>query len=306
MNRWILCALIGAGIACASASAATNVIVQHNANLHEGTNYYIFQLEMRVTIILGVEGETFEFEAMTVEDPNDPNGTYVSEGDINSITALENAGPVTITVVGQPGHDFGARDIGEIDLDNTGVTGTIAALTMSGDFGAAGPMSTHYAGALSIAGAALSDINIWQGLTGPSAIGVLWGTLFTPSIDAPLSITLLWGTLLAGTVNATVAVDTLDVGLLSADDVNAPLTIGTMTEGTVDAQSEVEAGYLHSDLILTGAGPHYGLIHVNYFDEAEDTISIGGSFLGEIGFGFCGAPPVAGSVEVFGDVDTLN
>jgi hypothetical protein len=28
MNRWILCALIGAGIACATAIGATNVIVQ--------------------------------------------------------------------------------------------------------------------------------------------------------------------------------------------------------------------------------------------------------------------------------------
>ncbi len=169
-------ALVCALTACAWCAwgQEVNIICQHNGNLVYGTHYTISgPPEDAVRILVGVQGETFEFEALLLEDPNDPN-TYVGPGDVNGITADPNAGPVTISVVGHNGHEFGARDIGAIDLDAAGVTGTIAALNISRDFGALGPLRAGAAAALTFGHDVLSSVEVSGPISGPVVIA---GTL---------------------------------------------------------------------------------------------------------------------------------
>jgi hypothetical protein len=140
MRRAVLvCALTACVVPCVLGDP-NNVIVQRNGDLQYGTHYTIDQDLRRVNILLGVENTTFEFEAGFYNgDPNDPN-SYVEPGDIDYIGATEDAGPVTITIVGQPGHAYGARDVGQIDLSASGVTGTIDDITLSRDLGTYGPV----------------------------------------------------------------------------------------------------------------------------------------------------------------------
>ncbi len=120
---WV-CAL---GVGIAALGDPVNVIYQHNSNLVQGTHYEIFgPPENRVRILAGVQGETFEFEAALEE-----NGQYVDPGDIRVISTLDDAGPVEITIVGHNGHTYGARDVGTIALDATGVDGAIGDVTLS-------------------------------------------------------------------------------------------------------------------------------------------------------------------------------
>ncbi len=113
-----------------SALAADNVIKQHNTDLEPGTHYTINQGQKRVTILLGVQYEIFEFEAGLYDDPNDPN-SYAGPGIINGIEVDPNAGEVAITVVGHDGHTYGAQDVGKILLDVTGVVGTVVDVDLS-------------------------------------------------------------------------------------------------------------------------------------------------------------------------------
>lgn len=138
----LVCALL-ACVAAQSLGEPDNWIYQHNQNLEFGVDYSI-DLEGRVSIMLGEPNEVFMFESVEWNgDPNDPNN-YVGPGDIAGISASVNAGSVTITIVGNinynHGQDFGARDIGLIDLDATGVDGAIAAARISRYLGTLGPL----------------------------------------------------------------------------------------------------------------------------------------------------------------------
>jgi len=143
-----------------------NEIRQHNPMYgEEPGQYWRIEPVDRVRILQSIPGQTFEFEAVLVEagQPDRP-------GIMSSIVADAYAGAVTITVVGHDGHDYGAEDIGEINLSATGVTGTIEALTISGDFGAAGPMLAVSAGALSIGGDLLGELWVEGEISGPLTI----------------------------------------------------------------------------------------------------------------------------------------
>lgn len=163
MGRAVLvCALMAclAPRALGEPSDPNNVIWQHNPQLTEGTHYTINQSQRRVTIIQGVIDQTFEFEAgLYGGDPSDPD-EYVGPGNIDYILAAENAGPVNITVVGHNGHQFGALNVGQVDLDAAGVTGTIVDLLIDGDLAEFGPVRAAVVDYISLNGNILDDVEL--------------------------------------------------------------------------------------------------------------------------------------------------
>lgn len=90
-----------------------------------------------VTIVLGITGETFVFEART-EELQGEEWVDQGPGDIDLIEADVDAGEVTITILPTGTHTWGARDVKEIDLDATGVDSDIADMTISGDLATQG------------------------------------------------------------------------------------------------------------------------------------------------------------------------
>ncbi len=129
MRATVLVWALGACLGMCALADPVNVIYQHNPNLEAGVHYRIFDPpDNRVTILAGVAGQTFQLEA-TLED----NGVYQGPGDINRIEADPDAGPVEITIVGHNGHEYGARDVGTIDLDAPGVEGAIGSMKLSGN-----------------------------------------------------------------------------------------------------------------------------------------------------------------------------
>jgi hypothetical protein len=161
----LLCAL-GAIVATGSAQTV-NKIYQHNGayqdpndpNLPNLYYYYVAQGAQTIVISHGIDGQTFVFEAAL-----ENNGVYEDPGDIRSIIAVEDAGTVALTIVGQPGHDFGAREVGTIQLAVSGVTGTVEALTISSTLNGQGPSQAHAAGVLNIGNDVLDNIDIAQGI----------------------------------------------------------------------------------------------------------------------------------------------
>ena len=129
-------------VACtvASAQAPDNVIYQHNPDYNDPNTpgypfYTIWSEEQQITIHRVLPGEVFEFEAVLEE-----NNQYVGPGDINLVTADENAGRVDLTFVGHNGHPWGAADIKEIRLNQPGVTGVIRELHIANNLGDLGPI----------------------------------------------------------------------------------------------------------------------------------------------------------------------
>ena len=186
---------------------ADNHIYQHNGNLYPEINYRINQDALQVTILQGVQNETFEFVAVLY----DPNGQYQSPGDINLIVADPNAGSVAITVVGsindQHGQPYGAANVKQITLNAPGVTGVIQQLRVGGNLAELGPVLVHRLdGPIAVsdpsdpnyatAGAILNDLQIgWlnggiscrtmQNLTVTD--GTVWATVDIGDIDNPSS-----------------------------------------------------------------------------------------------------------------------
>ena len=138
MPRQLTYCVLGILLAAQVQGQNVNWIFQHNSNLELGEDYAVNQFAKEVTILQAVPGETFEFEARW--------GRFVGElwvddraGDIDLITANDNAGAFTITVVPDIGTFYGARDVKEIKLDQAGVTSTIASMKLSGSLGELGP-----------------------------------------------------------------------------------------------------------------------------------------------------------------------
>ena len=268
MKRWILCALLACGIACAAASGATNRIVQYNQNLHEDTHYSINQANKSVTILLGIEGEAFDLEAGVYDDPNDPN-TYVEPGDINFIIADPNAGPVWLKIFPLDGHEYAARHVGQIDLSAAGVTGTIGDLYISGNLAEFGPVLAGQADYISVPnGVILDDVEL----------DVLTGWVWCYSMHGLLTHWAADGT--AGVwIGGSWGRDGLDTIYIS-DDLDT-LEIGGWTSGTIKV-GDVEYLTLKYGVTLTGdvtayevqnlqlpSGDLLGTLTVHYLHNGE-------------------------------------
>jgi hypothetical protein len=170
MTRLISCIIM---IICAAATLnaeTRNVVFQWNDTYNIGgdpTNpneeyLTIDQDTMRIVIVAGVQGKTFEFEARTQtrETENDP-WVDADPGIINSIYAAENAGAVALTIVGHNGHAQGAEDVQEINLGASGVIGVIGEVVLSGDLAADGPvLASSLAGPMEVEGEILNNIQI--------------------------------------------------------------------------------------------------------------------------------------------------
>ena len=142
MSRLIALLFSVSLVACpAFAQDAFNVIYQWNDFYNPPGPYYtIDPFNSTITVHQGVSGEVFQFEAAQwTGDPNDPNTwVYGGPGDINLIQADVDAGSVAVTVVADPngpnaqhGQPYGAANVKQITLNQTGVTGVVQALTIS-------------------------------------------------------------------------------------------------------------------------------------------------------------------------------
>jgi hypothetical protein len=197
-SRALGVALLVAGLLGARLQAELiNEIRQHNPAYEPPGTYYQLELDNQVRILEALAGETFEFEAVLLDA-----GQYVGRGIINRIIADAGAGDVTITVVGHDLHPYGAEDIGEINL--SAVAGTIGALDISGDFGDVGPMLASNAGALSVGGEVVNDIDIDNEITaliigGDLAADLTCNTLLEASFGGSV---LAGATLSIGTIHA--------------------------------------------------------------------------------------------------------
>jgi hypothetical protein len=136
--------ILAATLGCAAmAYGQSNWIYQRNDQLQEGVDYEINQVSERVVIHQNGSGETFWFDAVI----EDASHQYLAPGHIDTITADENLGDVTITVVGD-GHQYGAEKVDEIvlsryDLEGHATTrGHITTLRIFGDLGDADPVHT--------------------------------------------------------------------------------------------------------------------------------------------------------------------
>jgi hypothetical protein len=117
-----------------TALAETYHFEQHNGNLILGTHYR-FTSDTRVEIMVGVEGEQFQFECYALND----QGEYVNARTIDSIEVAPNAGPVNVTVVAHhPDATFGAQFVELLALVNTGVYSRIEEFNIEKDLGARG------------------------------------------------------------------------------------------------------------------------------------------------------------------------
>ncbi len=136
-------------LACAvpiAFSQTQNHVYQHNLlyqdpsdpNLPNIYYYDVVHEQGLIVIHHALEGQSFEFEAAVL----DGNGQYVEPGHIESIAADENAGPVTITLVGH-GHDYGAQDVDAITLMVGGVNGIVGDVIISGNMAADAILTAH-------------------------------------------------------------------------------------------------------------------------------------------------------------------
>ena len=177
MRATILVCALAACLAPGALGNAVNVIHQYNPYYNDPNNpgypfYEVIPGFKEVRIYHGELGQTFQFEA-ALED----NGVYQDPGDIRSIIAEPYAGTVALTIVGQPGHDYGARDVGSIKINFVGVTGTVERITISGDLNGYADTQANAAGALDIGGDVLHDISVTQDIGSVWIGGVLDGDI---------------------------------------------------------------------------------------------------------------------------------
>jgi hypothetical protein len=135
MSKHIAQLLIVSLSSCAAlAQVENNVIYQHDSFYEPPGYYYTISGVDSITIHHGVPGYTFDFEAVRWD-----GNEYLGPGDINLITADTDAGTVKVTIVANINEQgWGARDVRQINLGASGVTGTIGALRISGTLGADG------------------------------------------------------------------------------------------------------------------------------------------------------------------------
>lgn len=267
----LVCALV-AGLAPIALGDGSTVIYQHNSFYDDPNNtgypfYAVYYPSLQVTIMHAVDGQTFAFEA-TFEDSGDPNGPYLGPGDINYIVADPNAGPVTLTIIGHNGHEYGAANVGAIVLNADGVVGVIQGLTISGVLGAAGPSHSLYAGSIDIGTSIVDTVEISE-VSGPITIGdrleadVTFGVLDDFSVEG-------------GTVNCpTIRVFNHYAGNMQVAGSLCELAFSSGVSGIVRVEGAVDSLSVESDG-LTGA------IEVT---ESVDLASIGGGVGGSLSIG---------------------
>ncbi len=141
MSRYTIQLLIAALAASGAQAQYHNDVYQWNPayltnpdNPRSFNTYYCECFDgFTVFIYQAIEDEPFEFEGVTLVDLTDE---YYGLGDITLIQALDDAGPVAVTVVGHEGRTYGANNVPSIDLNvpyGSGVTGTLAAMKIAGD-----------------------------------------------------------------------------------------------------------------------------------------------------------------------------
>jgi hypothetical protein len=269
----------------------TNRLLQNNPEYQDPNNpklpnlyYYTPDQELKkFTIHHAIEDEPFEFEAVLVdsEDGNDP---YRGPGDILSIIADPNSGPVVITIV-HPGPfvTYGARDVGNIDLVADGVTGIIGQVLITGNLTDPDDPNTHVlATAISDPLTVNGDITqlvqvAWlagnitcQSMGDLSVTGAAQGNPFSPSITiydsygSSMDIHQGIGTIdvggdLSGQIETSQFVQHLKAGSIGSDGVvhvgtqldHLEVTyslLGTVTTGTTMYRADV--GYLNEGGVI--------------------------------------------------------
>jgi len=142
MRRLITCTILFLCTASTLNAQTRNWIYQWNNAYNIGNDpnspdpeyLEIIQSGRRITINQGIQNATFEFEARKQKWEG---GQWVDDGpgDINKMEALENAGPVAITVVGHGGHVFGASNVLLLQLNQAGVNSSVKKFNIKHDLG---------------------------------------------------------------------------------------------------------------------------------------------------------------------------
>jgi hypothetical protein len=265
-------------------AAPINVILQHNPDLLLGTHYTL-NVQGQLEIMLGVQGEVFEFEAIQLD-----NGIYVGPGNINSISARSGAGPVTLSIVGHDGHPFGARNVGYINLQNA-TPGNVTEVVLAEDLNGVGATNVHDLDYLSVGGGVLNTLDC-DGTTGTIHIG---GTL-----SALVRTNNLSGLLVASTSpSAAVEIWGTSVGpiqVLGGGGLDHLWVLGTV-EAPIQVFGDLNALFL-SNVATPEPGVQVGYVefcNVGNLSGYLKTAGIGEATFTTIG----GALKVSGSVDGF-------
>ncbi len=326
---------------CASVAAqGNNRILQYNQAYENPPDsndpyYVIDQFQQQVTIRRGIDGETFWFEADVVS-----GGQVIGHGNINLIQADPNAGPVAITVADYAqGYDRpGAFNIREINLNASGVVGTIEHLKITGLLGEYGPITAHaLTGTCDVGASILNPITL-DSLAGDIECHAMYADLTVMGPDPLATPTIsIWGTYDA-TMTIGHNVKRIHVGVLSGSisvldnltelDVGTGDLTGSVYVGGnlgVDGQRhdiyEVRysgaisvSGDLYGDMILNrefAGAMHIGgdvtplalIDAATYWSELSGDITVGGDLLGRIRSGQGLYPdPLSGRIVINGGV----
>ncbi|MBU0638557.1 MAG: hypothetical protein KKB50_06805, partial [Planctomycetes bacterium] len=82
------------------------------------------------------------------------------------------SGTITVAILPGSGHTYGARQVKEIDLTTTGVTGNLAGLNISSHLGQDGDIALdNITGTVAVGGDVLHTIDIGNDITGALKIG---------------------------------------------------------------------------------------------------------------------------------------
>jgi len=155
----IYAALVAVSVSTVHAETRNRIYQWNNTYNIEGdptdpnTDYLqINQGAKTITIVLGITGQTFVFEART-EELQGEEWVDIGPGDINQIEANAYAGDVTITILPSGTHTYGAANVKKIIIRGTGIDGVIAGITISGNLATDGDvMCNDITGDIDVAG----------------------------------------------------------------------------------------------------------------------------------------------------------
>jgi len=211
-----------------SGGVASNVINEHSGYYVENVHYTIVEdvygNDIGVYINEGSDANyVWEFEAYDSQSDEPGYINYIS------IDPTDTVGPIKLSIVGAPGHTYGAQDVKKIDLRTNGDdTGDIVTINISGDLASVADVDCdNVTGDIDVGGnLAGNDIDVIEDIDGDITIGgLLLGDI---EADALQNVTISGNGTHTG--NITVRGDFVEVLTIGHEDESSSATMqGTVT-----------------------------------------------------------------------------
>ena len=225
---------IAAVVVCSSGYADI-VVEEHNPGSYTlGSHYYVNFLEgLPVITILqpSLPGLPYDFDCY-YEGTTDP-------APVRSLTAVGGIGTVEVMISPHEGRPYGASDVWLLQLNQTGVTGRVVEMKISGNYGdptSGGPLVADSAGSLYIGGGTIETVSIGAGGAGTFHV--------TGDVNAAVSIT--------GSVNQLYVGSTINADIQVGGDVGKIELVTVGVDGAVVIDGNLGPGMVSSIDFLNG------------------------------------------------------